>query len=179
MIFDQGQDRSETPAGDTLVDAEHFKQAFRALASGVSVVSFDVGDEVHGFTATSLTSVSMNPPLALFCIGNRTASRSHLEIGQTVGISLLGIDQVAIARAFANRTPEGGYTDIDIARLNGAPTVERALARIAAEITDLHPAGDHTVCICALRSVHANPDTRPLLYFSRGYHGHRPLIEEA
>jgi flavin reductase (DIM6/NTAB) family NADH-FMN oxidoreductase RutF len=178
MAFDRETSGQGLPATQKLVHPDEFRQAFRALASGVSVITFDVGHEIHGFTATSLTSVSMVPPLALFCIGNATSSRAHIERGQTIGISLLAIDQADIARAFASRTPEGGYTDIGIARLGGAPIVRRSIAAMEAEITDLHPAGDHTVCICALHAVHTSAGGVPLIHFARNFHGHRPLIEE-
>jgi flavin reductase (DIM6/NTAB) family NADH-FMN oxidoreductase RutF len=178
MAFDEGYGRPVGPAAAGFVGAEQFRQAFRALASGVAVISFDVGGEVHGFTATSLTSVSKEPPLALFCVGNGTASRSHIERGQIVGISLLGINQAEIARAFASRTPEGGYVDIGVVHLDGAPTIQRSIATMVAEITEMHPAGDHTVCICALRAVRTAADSAPLIYFARDYHAHRPLVEE-
>jgi len=176
MPFDEGYGGPNRSAA-SLVDADQFRQAFRALAAGVAVIAFDVDGEVHGFTATSVTAVSKEPPLALFCVGNETASRAHLARGQTIGISLLAIDQIDIARQFASRTPDGGYTNVDILHIDGVPIIQRSIAGMVAEITDLHPAGDHTVCICALRAVRTSTGSAPLIYFARNYHGHRPLVE--
>jgi flavin reductase (DIM6/NTAB) family NADH-FMN oxidoreductase RutF len=149
--------------------AESFKEAFRALVSGVSVVSFDVGPHVHGFTATSLTSVSMNPPLALFCIDRNAASHAHMRVGKRIGFSFLAADQAPIAGAFATHTPPQGYGDLGIVRLDGAPAVAGAVAMVAASIRALHPSGDSTVCICALTAAQTVPVRPPLLYSARQY----------
>jgi flavin reductase (DIM6/NTAB) family NADH-FMN oxidoreductase RutF len=148
---------------------ESFKEAFRALVSGVGVVSFDVGPHVHGFTATSLTSVSMNPPLALFCIDRNAASHAHMRVGKSIGFSFLAAGQASIASAFAAHTPPQGYGDLGLVRIDGAPAVAGAVAVIAATVRALHPAGDSTVCICALTAARTAPGLPPLLYSARRY----------
>jgi len=164
--------------GDDLCDlslsralqVEGFKEAFRTLVSGVCVVSFDVGPHVHGFTATSLTSVSMNPPLALFCIDSGAASHAHMRIGKRIGFSFLAAGQTSIASAFAARTPPQGYGDLGLVRIEEAPVVAGAVAVIAASIQALHAAGDSTVCICALDAARTTtPGLPPLLYSARQY----------
>ena len=169
-------ERAYQPAGgDDLCDlsralqVEGFKEAFRALVSGVCVVSFDVGPHVHGFTATSLTSVSMNPPLALFCIDSSAASHAHMHVGKRIGFSFLAAGQASIASAFAARTPPQGYGDLDLVRIEEAPVVVGAVAMIAARIQALHAAGDSTVCICALDAARTTPGLPPLLYSARQY----------
>lgn len=171
-------ERAYQPAGgDDLCDlslsralqVEGFKEAFRTLVSGVCVVSFDVGPQVHGFTATSLTSVSMNPPLALFCIDRSAASHAHLQIGKRIGFSVLAAGQAAVAGAFAARTPPQGYGDLGLVRIEGAPVVSGAVAVIAASVEALHTAGDSTVCICALEAARTAPGLSPLLYSARRY----------
>src|ERR1700749_3703869 len=56
---------------------ERFKQAFRNHPAGVVVVTVDAGHGPTGFTATSLTSLSLAPPLVSFRISTRTSSRPH------------------------------------------------------------------------------------------------------
>lgn len=176
---DTVEDRSATShdAGDPGVAAERFRQAFRALASGVAVVSFHAGEDVHGFTATSVTSVSMDPPLALFCVGNRSRSRPHLHFGKRVGISFLAAAQVDIARFFASSSSRAGHESIG--HLDGAPIVTGAIVNIAAVIEDIHPAGDHSICVCRLETVRTPRSDAPLLYFARDYCGHRSLADDA
>lgn len=151
------------------LQVEDFKEAFRTLVSGVCVVSFDVGQQVHGFTATSLTSVSMNPPLALFCIDSSAASHAHMRVGKRIGFSFLAAGQASIASAFAAHTPPQGYGDLGLVRIEGVPVVAGAIAVISASIRALHPAGDSTVCVCALEAARTAPGLPPLLYSARQY----------
>lgn len=151
------------------VPADPFRQAFRELASGVCVIAFEVDGAVHGLTATSLTSVSMEPPLALFCLSGRSQSRRHLKPGQRIGMSVLGAGQAGIAHAFAAATPEGGYAGIDMDRLDGGPVVAGALAVLAADIVECHRAGEGTIHVCALRAARLGTRGEPLLYHARGY----------
>jgi flavin reductase (DIM6/NTAB) family NADH-FMN oxidoreductase RutF len=151
--------------------AHPFKQAFRALASGIVVITFDAGTAVHGFTATSLTSVSMDPPLALFCVANQSRSRLHLEPGRKVGFSFLGEDQAEQARFFASNRPFGECGQIKIDRVAGAPVVAGSMAVISAAVETLVPAGDHIICVCALHEANSAADKAPLLYHSGRYNG--------
>jgi flavin reductase (DIM6/NTAB) family NADH-FMN oxidoreductase RutF len=153
------------------ISEEQFKRAFGALASGVSVVTFDVGHHVHGFTATSVTPVSMNPPLALFCVARSNTSHAHLDRGTLVGISLLAEDQMDISNRFAAKVQVGGYVDVEVKRGPcGTPLLSGSVVELEGEITNLLAAGDHTICICAIASSCLLVERRPLLYYSRGYH---------
>lgn len=166
--------RGTLPRGD--VGAEAFRRAFRALASGVAVVTFHAGTEVHGFTATSVTSVSMAPPLALFCVANHSRSRPHLHHGKPVGISFLGSHQTDIARFFASSASRDGHDSIGL--LDGAPIILDARVNIAAVIEHIHPAGDHAICVCRLEATRSPRPGAPLIYFARDYYGHRPLADD-
>lgn len=152
--------------------AERFREIFSALAAGVSVVTFDVEGQVHGFTVTSLTPVSMAPPLALFCVARHGKSCAYLRRGTRLGISILNAAQRRISQRFSEKVELGGYKDIAITRGPlGAPVVSGAGATLEARITELHPAGDHLICVCELESGQAEQTGEPLLYFSRRYHG--------
>ncbi|HZZ14276.1 MAG TPA: flavin reductase family protein [Paraburkholderia sp.] len=153
-----------------MMNSEQFKDAFRKLASGVSVVSFWAGADMHGFAATSLTSVSMNPPTALFCIGRQSRSFSHLKLGKVVGISILGAHQKSLSKRFSSGLPRGSFDDIDIVSgSNGAPMIGGALATLEGLLIQQHPVGDNVICVCSLLSAHTRPDGHPLIYASREY----------
>jgi flavin reductase (DIM6/NTAB) family NADH-FMN oxidoreductase RutF len=149
---------------------EMFKDIFARLASSVAVVTFRAGQHLHGFTATSLTAVSMTPPLALFCVAQKNHSYRHLEIGTAIGISLLSEQQSDLSTRFAGKVPPGGYADVPIVEATpGIPRLRDALAFGEGKISELIPAGDHTIYLCRLDEGALGADGRPLLYFSRGY----------
>src|SRR5258708_4622775 len=111
----------DTPQSNTQVSAcsvTQFKEAFSGLASGVSIITFDVEGHLHGFTATSLTPVSMTPPLALFCVARSNTSHEHLTKGTVIGISILAADQSEMSNLFAAKVRLGGYIDVVVNRGN-------------------------------------------------------------
>lgn len=163
---------AKSPPGSGITD---FKQAFRSLAAGIAVVTFEAGADIHGFTATSVTSVSMEPPMALFCAGNNGRSRHFLEPGRRLGLSFLGAGQQDVAQFFAARRPFGHMGEIRIDHVDGVPVIDDAAAVISATIERVVPAGDHVVCICLLNRGRTIGGRAPLLYFNGGYGGFTPL----
>jgi flavin reductase len=155
---------------------EAFKAAFRRLASGVCVVMFRRHGRPHGFTATSVTSVSMAPPKALFCVGTGNDSYPHLEVGTTIGISMLSAAQRPLSDRFAGKAGPDGYDDVaTIEGPGGALLLPGALAHLSARIAERVPAGDHAIIVCDLAAALVSEEVAPLLHFSRAYHALAPL----
>ena len=154
-----------------------FKAVFSQLASGVCVVTFWRGGRLHGFTATSVTSVSLNPLRVLFCISQTSESHSCLASGSVIGISILNAEQRALSDRFARKVAFGAYDDVPIAaRAQQAPLLEGALGHITAAVAEMIPSGDHTIVLCDVTSAHAESDGTPLLYCRRTYHSLRYAI---
>ena len=154
-----------------------FKEVFSQLASGVCVVTFWRGGRLHGFTATSVTSVSLNPLRVLFCISQTSESHSCLASGSVIGISILNAEQRALSDRFARKVAFGAYDDVPIAdSAHQAPLLEGALGHITAAVAEMIPSGDHTIVLCDVTSAHAESDGTPLLYCRRTYHSLRYAI---
>jgi flavin reductase (DIM6/NTAB) family NADH-FMN oxidoreductase RutF len=83
------------------LSSEEFRAAFRNHAPGVAVLTADAGDGPVGLTATSVFSVSAEPPLLVFSISNLSSSARTLRDAENVVVHLLGADQVDIARLCA------------------------------------------------------------------------------
>lgn len=155
---------------------EDFKLAFRQLAAGVSVVTFWRNGRLHGFTATSVTSVSLHPPLALFCVARGNQSYAHLSVGTPIGISILSAAQQHLSDRFAAKAGPEGYDDIDTAEQSARiPLIARAIGHIEGTVAMLIPAGDHAVVLCDLAEARSHACGSPLLYWRRGYHALTPL----
>ena len=149
----------------------NFKDVFSHLASGVCVVSFWRGGRIHGFTATSVTSVSMRPPRVLFCVSHSSESYGCLAKNAVIGISILAADQRALSDRFASKVSLGAYDDVRIAgEGNHAPLIEGALGHVTATVVEMIQSGDHAIVLCDVTSAHAAADGAPLLYCRRTYH---------
>lgn len=159
--------------------AEHdFKEVFGTLAAGVSVITFEVNGHLHGFTATSLTAVSVDPPLALFCVKRSSTSHEHLKEGTPIGISILSSDQKSVSARFATKVAIGGYVDMEIDPALGqehAPVLRGAVSVMTGRVTSSFAAGDHSVFVCELHWAQTSAQRPPLLYCARNYHTLAPL----
>jgi flavin reductase (DIM6/NTAB) family NADH-FMN oxidoreductase RutF len=147
-----------------------FQRIFRRHAAGVAVITAS-GHAPVGFTATSLVSLAVAPPLVSFNISQGASSWPTLESAEHVGIHLLARDQHDIARVFAT-------SGID--RFAAAPSwrtgpfelpiLDDVLAWMAARVRTRVIAGDHVVVIAEV--VHAAyRDAAPLVYQDGRYTG--------
>jgi flavin reductase (DIM6/NTAB) family NADH-FMN oxidoreductase RutF len=154
-----------------------FKEVFSQLASGVCVVTFWRGGRLHGFTATSVISVSLNPLRVLFCVSQASESYSCLASGSVIGISILNAEQRALSDRFARKVAFGAYDDVRIAdQAQQAPLLQGALGHVIAVVVEMIPSGDHAIVLCDVTSAHAESDGVPLLYCRRTYHSLRHTI---
>ncbi|WP_315722043.1 MULTISPECIES: flavin reductase family protein [unclassified Bradyrhizobium] len=156
-------------AADSL--RQDFKDVFSQLASGVCIVTFRRGGQLHGFTATSVTSVSLQPPRVLFCVAQSSQSYACLGVGMSVGVSVLSAGQRALSDRFASKLAPGSYDDVaTIEGAGQAPLIAGALGQLSTAIVDLIPSGDHAIVLCDVTWAHAGGDGAPLLYHARNYH---------
>lgn len=147
-----------------------FKEALSRLASGACVVTFWRAGRLHGFTATSVTAVSIRPTRFLFCLSQTSESYSCLRRGSAVGVSILAEGQRALSDRFASKVAVGGYDDVAVVDGAGrAPLLAGALGHVAGIVVDLIPSGDHAIVLCDVTSAHAENDGTPLLYYKRAY----------
>ena len=147
-------------------DSRQFRNALGRFASGVTVVTTLHEGHPHGMTANAFVSVSLDPPLVLVSLDNRSNMHRLLPLTGRYGISVLAEDQVILSNHFAGRTVEGLHIRF-IERL-GLPLLEGAAAYFAVAVTDAHPAGDHTLYIGRVEHFEAR-DERPLLFHAGKY----------
>ena len=98
-------DRLEVSAGTV---EEDFRLAMRQLAAGISIVTAGDDKERGGFTATSVISLSVNPPRLLVSVDSRSNTLPLLQKSQGLTINLLAHDQEHLAQVFAGRTHAQG-----------------------------------------------------------------------
>jgi flavin reductase (DIM6/NTAB) family NADH-FMN oxidoreductase RutF len=159
-------------ASKTPTPAE-FRLACGQLATGVSVVTAERGPGlVHGMTANSVTSVSLDPLLLLVCVDHRAHLLPMLKKQERFGVSVLKEGQEAISRYFAQAEDN---SEIE-ARLGiryrwtptGIPLLEDALVHIACKVVASYVAGDHTIFIGEVESTEVF-DGDPLVFFRGTY----------
>jgi flavin reductase len=153
-----------------------FRHVLGQFATGVTIVTVEYQPgKIHGMTANSFTSVSLNPLLILICVDHRAHMLPFLHEQKRFGVSVLKSHQQAIAEFFAR---PGLFEDTDDQLKlryrrspSGIPMLEDSLAQLSCTVASHHPAGDHTVFVAAVETVHAT-EGHPLLFFRGRYHHH-------
>lgn len=149
------------------VEAADFRQALSRLAAGVSIVTtVDRDGHKLGLTATAISSVSLDPPLVLACIDNRSRTIEAIEDGAQFIIHFLAEEQEALARQFASRSDDK-FAGVDYEwSAGGAPRLTGALASVECVTYAWYPGGDHTILVGRVVDVQlSDADAGPLLYF--------------
>lgn len=156
--------------------ADQFKLAFRNHAAGVAVVTADAGDGPVGLTATSVFSVSAEPPLVVFSISDHSSSAPTIRQADTVIVHLLGASQLDIAKLCATSGIDR-FADTDIwdRLVTGEPYFPSAHVWIRGKVINRMQAGTSTVI--AVHALQAKlPDDAnvqsepPLVYHNRTWH---------
>src|SRR5260370_26803928 len=89
------------------LDTWDVRQAVGAFTTGVTVVTTcDDSGTRYGLTANSFASVSLEPPLVLFCVNHQAPSRAGFDRSQHFAINVLAADQEDIAKRFARRADD-------------------------------------------------------------------------
>ena len=153
------------------VDSNAFRQALGSLAAGVSVVTtIDQDGQKLGLTATSVTSVSLDPPLVLVCIDNRSRTSAALQDGAPFVVHFLAADQEGLARQFAGRAPDKFAGVKYRMTASGCPRLEGALASVECVPHYIYPGGDHTIFVGRVVDVEiGDGSTTPLMYFRSNF----------
>lgn len=151
--------------------SQDFRDALARLASGVVVVSARGAGRYHGLTASSLVSVSIDPPLVLVSLEHETATLAAVRETGRFNVSVLTRDQEFLAERFAGRAPavDPHWTAIPHSLgENGLPLLDGCAAWLECEVEDLHPAGDHDVCVGRVtQAVSGSGD--PLILWDRSF----------
>lgn len=154
------------------VDREQFVRLMAKFASGVTIVTTEVDGEPHGLTVSAFSSVSLDPPLVLVCIGNDTRSRAALDESDRYTVNVLSTDQRNLSDRFARSqlSMERRLEDVDYDRTeNGGIAFNNALAWFECEQTDQLVRGDHTVYVGEVLEGRVIDEADPLLYYEGEY----------
>ncbi|MGW6010239.1 flavin reductase family protein [Streptomyces sp. NPDC055210] len=148
-----------------LASPDLLRSVFRQHAAGVAVITARGDEGPVGFTATSLASVSAEPPLISFGIGTGASSWPAISRTDHVGVHVLGEHQQELAATFARSGADrfGGPTAWREGP-EGVPVLDDVLAWLVCRVVTRVPAGDHRVVLAEVVLGDPAGAGRPLLY---------------
>ena len=161
------------PPRHPVVGNAEFRAAMSGMATTVTLVTAQRGDEQVGRTVTSMLSLSINPPTILVSID--IMSRLADVIAKTGGFSfaMLADDQMAVADAFAGQLPpEERFNAASWSQWpSGRPMLLGAITALDCEVIGSMETGTHVLFAGAVIEAEATTSRRPLLWQRHGYHG--------
>lgn len=152
--------------------SQQFRDAMAHLSAAVSIVTTNGEAGKIGITVSSVTSVSDNPPMLLFCINQNSELHDVLKQNKKVCVNVLNAQQVALAKHFAgmeqSTMAERFEWDIWHHNPQGVPRLKEAIANLDGEIIDSYTVGSHSIFIVALSNIDSTPN-HSLVYFARQF----------
>lgn len=144
------------------------RQVMGSYPTGVTIVSaLDSDGEPFGLTVNSFTSLSLDPPLVLVCVGHSSRSHDRLVRGRHFSVNVLASDQGDVALRFAKDPSEGRFDSVAWSPGDsGSPFFEGATASLDCSVHSVLDGGDHSILVGHVDAV-ALAD-RPALIFHRG-----------
>ena len=139
------------------------------LPAGVCVVTARTGDEFRGLTASSLVSISVEPPLVLVGLERQSATRQAVLESRAFNVSVLTRRQEFLADRFAGRAPAVDWRTLphSLGR-NGIPLLDGCAAWLECRLTQSHEAGDHDIVVGAVESAEIGSGD-PLILWDRAF----------
>lgn len=148
------------------MDGRLFRDAMGKFATGITVITTKLGEEVHGMTANAFMSVSLDPPLVVISIGEKASMLDRIEQSKSFAVNILAEDQQYLSQHFAGQRQDG--KEIPFIELEGYPVLDETVAQIVCDVVNTHVEGDHTLFIGQVKAIQLS-DKNPLLYFSSKY----------
>jgi flavin reductase (DIM6/NTAB) family NADH-FMN oxidoreductase RutF len=132
----------------TAVSSLEFRRACGRFSTGVAIAgAIGPAGSPHGLTVNSFSSVSLEPPLVLICLGHATAVIDYFREARAFGLSVLRAGQQALSERFA-APMDNRFDGLDWRLGNsGAPLLDGVLAHIECLTVQRIPAGDHDIFI--------------------------------
>jgi flavin reductase (DIM6/NTAB) family NADH-FMN oxidoreductase RutF len=155
---------------DLRIDGELFRNVLGHLPTGVTVVTAHHRDGPVGMSSNSVTSVSLDPPLILFCPAR--SSKTWPKIRESGGfcVNVFAAHHEAVSRQFS-QVGIDRFAGVSWHERPSGPALDDAVAWIECKIDAEYPGGDHLIVVGAARHLEIREGQVDPLVFFRGRYG--------
>ncbi len=150
------------------VDSRAFRQTVARFVTGVTVIATEIDGEIRAMTANSFTSLSLEPPLVLFCVGKATRTGQLIHSASGFSVNILRHDQQALSTYFAGGWKEPQPPRFSFVTWVGSPRLEECAAALGCAIQSIQEGGDHWIVIGRVLELYRTEEMCPPLVFCGG-----------
>ena len=152
------------------MEAVDFRRLMGFWATGVSVITAQGEQGPAGATANALSSLSLEPPLALVCFDLSSRTLAAVRESERFGINMLSSGQEDISRLFATKkSQEEKFAEIEHHLAQGVPVIDNCLAHLVCGLDSELRRGDHVIAIGQVLESGVDEDAAPLLFYRSEY----------
>jgi 3-hydroxy-9,10-secoandrosta-1,3,5(10)-triene-9,17-dione monooxygenase reductase component len=151
-------------------ERRRFRDVLGRFATGVTVVTSVFDGEPVGMTCQSFSSVSLDPPLVLFCPATTSRAWPLMEKAGFFCVNLLSSDQAAVSEVMATKGADKFAGLPWVPAATGAPLLDGVLGHVDCTVEAVHEAGDHHVVIGRVRDLGVGAAEEPLIRYRSHYH---------
>lgn len=155
------------------IDPSEFRRVLGHFPTGVTVVTAVDPEGPVGMAIGSFASVSLDPPLVMFCPAHTSASWARMKETDSFCVNILGDDQKEVCGVFAGKA-EDKFAGIEwTTEVTGSPLIPGSLAWIDCTLHAIHDGGDHDIVVGRVEALatadRGGSGPGPLLFYKGGY----------
>ncbi len=153
------------------IDQREFRDTVGCFATGITVITtIDTNDNPIGLTANSFSSLSLDPPMVLFCLDRNVTSFNAFKTGSPFAVNILSDGQQDISARFAQSGPEK-WNGLEFDSWDSkCPILQGCLANMECTVASIFEGGDHVIVIGEVsRMTRVDDETRPLVFYRGRY----------
>ena len=149
-------------------NVKNFKKTMGKFTTGITVVCVKKNNKIYGKTVNSFNSLSLNPPLVLFSLGNYSSSINDFLNCKFLSINILSSKQKNISDIFAKNKPSINKIDF-YEGPNNTSLIHGCIGNLECKLISKIHKGDHVLFINQVINVDYNNKLKPLCYFNSKY----------
>jgi flavin reductase (DIM6/NTAB) family NADH-FMN oxidoreductase RutF len=150
------------------IDARAFRDTVGQFVTGVTVIAAEIDGSIRGMTANAFTSLSLDPPLVLFCVGKTAHLSESIRSAAGFSVNILAQTQRDLSTYFAGRWTQPDPPAFSFAAWEGGPLLDGCVAALGCAVDVIYEGGDHWIVIGRVLALYRNEETGQPLVFRQG-----------
>jgi flavin reductase (DIM6/NTAB) family NADH-FMN oxidoreductase RutF len=152
------------------IDSQAFRRTVGQFVTGVTVIAADIEGSVRGMTANAFTSLSLDPPLVLFCVAKKAHLGQVIHLASGFSVNILTQEHQSLSTYFAGGWKEPEPPPFSFEPWQGGPKLAGISAALGCAVETIHEGGDHFIVVGRVLALyHREPPMAPLVFNAGRY----------
>ena len=150
------------------IDPKDLRRTVGRFVTGVTVIAADIEGSTRGMTANAFTSLSLDPPLLLFCVAKKAHLGQVIHMAGGFSVNILAHDQQDLSTYFAGGWKEPTPPPFSFEPWEGGPKLAGVSAALGCAVDTIHEGGDHFIVVGRVLALYQHEPAPAPLVFNAG-----------